>query len=89
MTWNPYSVLDTGKYGMDKKVAMMGPDPQKSFPPAAKMPDFSERLFPFWKFPEEIDPETFGAKGLMDEGLFPYREYKMLGGMPFQPVQIE
>ena len=68
-----------------------------------------ERLFPFWKFPEDIDvrrparppsarvwtrgapaqAETFGAKGLMDEGLFPYREYKMLGGMPFQPIQIE
>ena len=37
---------------------------------------------------ELIEPEVFGAKGLEEDGLFPYRTYKMLGGMPFDVVDI-
>ena len=54
------------------------------------MDDFSDRLFPFWAYPYKIEGEVFGAKGLkdLDSPLFPYRQYKMLGGRPFQKVVI-
>lgn len=50
-SWNKYGVLDTGKYGMNENQAYNGPDPSKAFPPASRMPDFTSRLFPFWKYP--------------------------------------
>jgi hypothetical protein len=53
------------------------------------MPDVSDRLFRFWKYPVEIEPQVFGAKGLLDEGLFPYPTYRMLGGMPFQKIEVQ
>ena len=61
----------------------------KAFNPTAKMPDVSDRLFRFWKYPVEIEPQVFGAKGLLDEGLFPYPTYRMLGGMPFQKIEVQ
>ncbi len=88
-TYSPYSVLDTGKNGYDRKIALKGPDPAKAFNPTAKMPDVSDRLFRFWKYPVEIEPQVFGAKGLLDEGLFPYPTYRMLGGMPFQKIEVQ
>ena len=81
-TYSPYSVLDTGKNGYDRKIALKGPDP-RGVQPDGEMPDVSDRLFRFWK-PRRIEPQVFGAKGLLDEGLFPYPTYRMLGGMPFQ-----
>ena len=87
--WNPYSVLDTGKHGMNTGAAFFGPDPGQAFHVAGKMPDFKERLLPFWNWPWSIDGEVFGAKGLMDERLFPYNVYRMLGGMPFDRIDIK
>ena len=37
-TYSPYSVLDTGKNGYDRKIALKGPDPAKAFNPTAKCP---------------------------------------------------
>ena len=86
--WNKYSVTDTGTYGMNKNFAYNGPA-IKAFKAAGKMPPFAERLLPFWKWPYTIEGEVFGARGLMDEKLFPYRIYRMLGGMPFQSVEVQ
>ena len=87
--WNKYSVADTGKYGIDLQQAMFGPDPKKSFKAVGKMPDFSQRLLRFWEWPYTINGEVYGARGLMDEGLFPYPVYRMLGGQAFQTVEVQ
>lgn len=87
--WDPYDVLDTGKHGMNRAAANFGPDPRQAFRTAGKMPDFKERLLPFWNWPYTFDGEVFGGKGLQDQNLFPYNIYRMLGGMPFERIDIK
>ena len=87
--WNKYSVFDDGTHGMDTSQAYFGPEPTKSFKAAGKMPDFSSRLLRFWDWPWTIKGEVFGARGLMDEGRFPYPVYPMLGGVPFQSIEVQ
>ena len=82
-------LLYDGTHGFDRAAAYFGPDPSKSFKPAGKMPDFSSRLLRFWEWPWTVKPEALGARGLMDEGLFPYRNYPMLGGVPFQSIEVQ
>ena len=87
-TWDPHSVLDTGKHAADYANAYFG-RPEDTFKRAGKMPDFRGRLLPFWQWPWTIDGEVFGAVGLKDQALFPYREYRMLGGVPFERVDVK
>lgn len=53
------------------------------------MPDFRNRLLPFWTWPYTFDGEVFGAVGLRDSGLFPYNNYRMLGGVPFEKIDVK
>ena len=87
-TWNKYSPLDTGKHGIDTAQAFAAPE--HAFAPAGPIPsDFSARLAPFWRWPYTNYGEVYGARGLMDEGLFPYANYRMLGGMPWQSIEVQ